>query len=651
MSKIYRDNFGVPHIDCNDYIEAAYSIGYVHCEDDFYTIQQWLLAGKKKGGHIDDWDGPYIDFICEFFEIEKNAVKLKATISLEYHELINSYCKGLNNYVEKNPEEIMDKSLFPVFDLDIIKVQLLIEVLGIQLDKPYSYITNKRKINIPKKQGSNIIAITKSKSKSGDALIAINPHQQMEGLFSFYEIHLKIKEGNVYIYGFILPCTFTIFMGTNFKIAWGFTANYPEMYNIYKLNVSGLIYKNLTLDGQKERLKPKYYRNYTKMYGKFPLPILKKYYRSIHGNILKINGEYLLMKIPMLGKSLGSEVNYEMMKCSSNSEVKHLCFNKRYGYLNLVSIDKSDNILFVHNALEEKKEEASSHRKNFLELKSKEVISNQFYGSENLIYSENPKCDYIVSTNQSPFRVTNKSTQADNSYKGLLYFNENSRSLRIKSLIESLEKLDFEDLKQILFDTKVIKPVVRNIDFSTLFDLEEMKYPKLAYLISTLNKWDGYADLNSEGAALFSLFFYYYKENYYVAAKDPDTIQIAKVDEIISCLNWALNFFKPKTLLKDIQFIQRGKYILPISGIPDSINSIRPLFEKGKLYAEEGGAFRMIIDLKNKRIFACHPFGVSTKVENNNSINQMELFTNNEYREIKEFDFYKENYNYYTLSI
>lgn len=649
MTKIYRDNFGVPHIEANKYSEAVYSIAYVHCEDDFYTIQEWLLASRKRSGHIDDWDAPYIDFICEFFEIEKYANCLKKNISAEYLDLIQSYCSGINEYAKENPKEVLKGNLFPISDIDIIKTQHLMEILGIQLDKPYSYISNNRKIEIPKRQGSNIIAITKSKSENGNAQIAINPHQQMEGLFSFYEIHLKIKQPNIELYGFILPCTFTIFMGTNFKTAWGFTANYPEMYDVYKLNVLGLRDKYFTIDGHKEKITPQYYKNFTKLYGKFPFPILKKYYKSKFGNILKINEEYLLIKIPLLGKTLGSEINYELAKCTSNSEIKKLCFEKRFGYLNLVSIDTDDNILFVHNALEQVKEDDDTHYQNFIELKSERQITNQFYDFENLIYKENPKCDFVVSSNQSPFKVTDEDDTQSSNYKGLLYFNENSRSLRIKALIREKEKLNIEDLKQFLFDTKVIKPIIRNVDFSTLFSLNEQEYPKLSQLISILKNWDGNADLNSKGAALFSLIYHHYKEKYYVSSKNPDTIQIAGIEEIINCLIWTSEYYKPEMTLKDIQFIKRGNIVFPINGIPDSVNSVRPYFQNGKLYAEEGGAFRLIINLKDRQIFVCHPFGSSTNLDDENSINQMELFVNNQYREIKDFDFYKKNFKYYNL--
>ena len=182
-----------------------------------------------------------------------------------------------------------------------------------------------------------------------------------------------------------------------------------------------------------------------------------------------------------------------------------------------------------------------------------------------------------------------------------------------------------------------------------MFRLNEQEYPKLSQLISILKDWDGNADLNSEGAALFSLFYHHYKQIYYVSSKNPDKIQIAETEEIINCLIWASKYYKPKMILKDIQFIKRGNVTVPISGIPDSVNSVRPYFENRKLYAEEGGAFRLIIDLKDRHIFVCHPFGSSANLDDNNSTNQLELFVNNIYREIKDFDFYKMNFKYYTL--
>ena len=240
MAIVYRDEYGIPHIDAINYCDAVKSIAYCHCEDDFYTIQLLLLATKQKSGHFDDWDGPYLDLICSFFDIP-NQYDIIKMLSNEYLALIKSYIIGVNLYAEKHQNEILDKTIFPIKEKDVIIAQHLMEIIGIQLDKPYSFLKDSSEISLPTKQGSNAIAIGPKRSATKHALLAISPHQTIEGPFSFYEVHVVLKEEKCEIHGFILPCTFVIFMGTNFNIAWGSTASYPEMYNI------SVSYTHLTL--------------------------------------------------------------------------------------------------------------------------------------------------------------------------------------------------------------------------------------------------------------------------------------------------------------------------------------------------------------------------------------------------------------------
>lgn len=101
--------------------------------------------------------------------------------------------------------------------------------------------------------------------------------------------------------------------------------------------------------------------------------------------------------------------------------------------------------------------------------------------------------------------------------------------------------------------------------------------------------------------------------------------------------------------LGNIQFLKRGDTSLPIGGVPDSINTVRPYFEKGKLYAEEASAFRMIVDLKNRISLTCHPYGTSSNIESPNYTSQMKMFIEGGYKELKTIDYYKDNYNFYEL--
>jgi len=145
------------------------------------------------------------------------------------------------------------------------------------------------------------------------------------------------------------------------------------------------------------------------------------------------------------------------------------------------------------------------------------------------------------------------------------------------------------------------------------------------------------------------LFFYKYKEKYYVHSKNPDIIKIATVQEIVDCLSWVKKRYYKGQKLENIQFLRRGEVSLPIGGVPDSINTVRPYFEKGKLYAEEASAFRMIVDLRNRISLTCHPYGASSNMESPNYTSQMRMFIEGGYKRLKTIDYYQNNYNFYEL--
>ena len=644
MAKVYRDEYGVPHIDALNYFDAAKAIGYCHCEDDFFDIQLLLLAGKQKSGHYDDWDGPYLDMVCAYFDIPNHAKNL-SFISSEYLNLLKSYAEGVNFYAEKNPKEILDKSLFPISDSDIIVTQHLMEIIGIQLDKPYSYLKDSNESSLPSKEGSNVIALGRKLSRSGHSLLAISPHQTIEGPFSFYEIHVHVEGGKDF-HGFILPCTFTIFMGTNFNIAWGATANYPEMYNVYEIDiVKGRNGSFFYLNDEKVKLITKQYTNYTKLYGKIPFPIYKKLYNSKYGNIVEINGKNYLIDIPLLGHQLGFEHNYYLSLCNNCEEALSILKKAHYTYLDFVLIDNLDNIMYVHCSKEKCRTSAEDFYQNILPQSSvEEILRNKYYEADNMVVVENPDCSFLVSVNQSPFLVTDKDLYK-NKYKGLVYRNNNSRSIRAKELLNKYQPIGVIELSRILFDTKIVFPIIRNIDFSALFTIDKEKYPRLKQLIKDLQEWDGFATIESRGAAVFALLFLRYKR-YYRYSKNPDVIKIANEKELIECLRWTEKHLSPEACLGDIQFLKRGKAQLPIGGIPDSLNTVRPYYEKRKLFVEEASAFRMIVDLSNKASYTCHPLGSSSNEDDLNYANQMLLFIDNEYRQLKNIDYYKQFKSY-----
>ena len=95
--------------------------------------------------------------------------------------------------------------------------------------------------------GSNGFAFNASKTQDGFTYLGINSHQPIEGLLSFYEMHICSEEG-WNIVGAMFHGSPVIFEGTNEYLGWGHTTGdvdnadyfqlemHPKKKNLYKID-------------------------------------------------------------------------------------------------------------------------------------------------------------------------------------------------------------------------------------------------------------------------------------------------------------------------------------------------------------------------------------------------------------------------------
>lgn len=123
---IARDSFGVPHIYGHTDAEAAYGLAYAHCEDDFKSIQQNLLAGKGMLGEVSGKDGVLFDFGLQFFGIDTLVDNnYERALSNSFKKVLSGYIQGVNDYAAKHPEEVLLKKALPFSEHEMIKSSTL----------------------------------------------------------------------------------------------------------------------------------------------------------------------------------------------------------------------------------------------------------------------------------------------------------------------------------------------------------------------------------------------------------------------------------------------------------------------------------------------------------------------------------------------
>ena len=125
---VARDSFGIPYIYANTDQEAAYGLAWAQAEDNFFELQEPLLASRGLLSEVIGKKGAFLDAIP--FLIDAQGVveeKYETTFSSHFKRILSGYVQGLNEYAALHPKEVLHKDLFPLNEKDIIKVYVFIK--------------------------------------------------------------------------------------------------------------------------------------------------------------------------------------------------------------------------------------------------------------------------------------------------------------------------------------------------------------------------------------------------------------------------------------------------------------------------------------------------------------------------------------------
>ncbi|MDB9853525.1 penicillin acylase family protein, partial [bacterium] len=183
--EIVRDGYGVPHIYAATDAAVAYGFAWAQAEDHFKLMQEAYLAGNGLLGKLIGKKGIGADFLTQLIQSEKTVNEKFHTLGDDFNAVLQGFTDGLNAFAKKHPKEILEKELFPLTPQKLLRytqLQLFISngagklVQGIvnnELSWPYDIAEDTK--------GSNLLAISRSRTQSDETFLAINTHQPLEG--------------------------------------------------------------------------------------------------------------------------------------------------------------------------------------------------------------------------------------------------------------------------------------------------------------------------------------------------------------------------------------------------------------------------------------------------------------------------------------
>lgn len=635
--EIARDEFGVPHIFGKTDADVAYGLAWAHAEDDFETIQMTVLAGKGLAGRVFGEQGAAIDFFVNLLETREIAKeKYEESFSPEFKKVLEGYAAGLNDYALAHPEEVLYIQSFPINPKEIVSAYILSLAQMSGADRAVQAIVSGNvdltlEDTLPK--GSNAIAVHPSRTDSGEAFLAINSHQPLEGPVAWYEAHLNSEEGWNALGG-LFPGGTMIFHGVNEYLGWAHTVNSPDFLDLYQLEIDPENPNNYRVDGEWLELEERTIWLKVELWDLITIPVPKKVWKSIYGPTLVTEQGTFSIRLGALDQIGAPEQWWRMNKARNFTEWKSAMNGMQLSNFNTVYADKYDTIFYVSNGLLPKRVLGFDYS-GTVPGNTKKTLWTEFHSFSELPQQANPPSGYLYNTNHSPFKA---SSYADNlnseNYPAEMGFDlrDNNRSMRFRELMLDSGRISWEDFERIKYDQTLPSTLAFRTDMSKLFGLDSANYPEIEKQILTLKNWNREASVDSEGAALFAFIYYYFWDEFVKAGRSFDT-KLSEEEAVqgirAAKTHFETHFGKELVGLGEYQKLVRGDKVLPIWGIDDVLTTIRSTpWENGMRKAAQGESYILMVKFGDGLpvIESINVYGSSNRPDSPHYTDQMERF-------------------------
>ena len=530
QTKIIRDEWGIPHIYGKTDADAVFGLMYAQCEENFPQIEKNYLEMLGRLQELKENDIAkthseekiYADLMMKLIQDSVDAIKDYNRSPLWFQKLLQAHADGINFYLAKHPNvhpQVLTKfkpwyhlmwtdgSVSPtrsggIKEADVAKFYGKVNDMDVYqkpvLENPYDMEEKTLK-------GSNGFAIAPMHSKSGNAMLYINPH------VPFYfrsEMHMVSEEG-LNAYGAVTWGQMFIYQGFNEHCGWMHTSSYADVADVYleKVSKKGA---SLLYEYEKEQLTVTT-RNIDIKY--YDGGILKTKsittYKTHHGPVMgSKDGKWL--SLHENNRSLNA-----LLECWTRTKARNL---KEYtSALNLLAnnsnntvyADADGNIAYWHGNFMPKRNDPNLDYTRPVDGTIKATDWNGVHGLNEIVQSINPINGWLQNCNATPFTVAGEnSPKAENYPSYMAPDGENARGLNAVRLLEGIDKINLDELMQlgynkhltafdILLPSLIKQSTKKQADIDIERERNNLLDAKLFKAISYLARWNHEADTNS----------------------------------------------------------------------------------------------------------------------------------------------------------
>ena len=671
--EIIRDDYGVPHIYAPTDADAVFGMLYAQAEDDFPRIERNYIWATGRLAEIDGENAIFSDVRAHLYMKPEEAIAAYESAPDWLKALCDAFADGLNYYLLTHPDEprMLLERFEPWMPMYFFEGSIGGDIEQIPLQGIAEFYGGRELVNAPEEQApredrplnaSNGFAIAGDLTRSGNAMLLINPHT------SFYfrgEQHVVSDEG-LNAYGASTWGQFFVYQGFNENTGWMHTSTYVDFIDEFVEDVS-------EVDGQLmyrygEEMRPveswdvslKYKDGDSVGERTFTL------YRTHHGPIThQIHGDWVATRINWDPVNALAQ-SYTRTKMQNYAEFREMMNIRTNSSNNTVFADSEGNIAYFHGNFVPKRDPNLDYSRP-VDGSDPGTDWQGLHTVDETVTVLNPPNGWIQNTNSTPFTAAAEHSPKREDYPVYMAPDaENFRGIHAVQVLTGVNDLTLDGLIEIAHDPYL--PGFEQIIRGLIVAYDTRPDPALAEPIEMLRAWDRRSSIDSVAMTLAHL----YARNVESTGAHPDGLsQMERV-------NWYGSTFPPGSRLRvfahTISDLERdfGSWKTPwgevnrfqrLSGdIWLRYDDDQPSFGVGmgnsdygaladfgsrrmqrsrKLYGVNGNSFAAVVEFGDKvRARSILVGGQSNDPESGHFVDQVERYVNADWKEVA---YYKED--------
>ena len=641
---IYRDNYGVPHVYGPTDASCVFGYIYAQAEDNFWQIEDTFIRSLGRASEVYGDRTLADDMLNRALEIPRLAKAEYDRISDRERELSQALVDGLNYFLARNPHVkprlitkfepwhtfattrflVYQQFIYGKSGLRVEEIKTAVQALdasGVAGSGTVSLNIPLNGLDEPETEpivGSNMWAVTPSRSASGNALLFINPHQPFFGPGQWYEGHIHSDEGwnlsGASFFGSPHPT-----IGHNEYLGWSHTVNDPDIADVFieKFDDASKPLAYRYGDGYKTATE------WTDTIGvkteKGVSPRSFKFRKTHHGPIVAVReGKPLSIKLAKLEDGGSGYQRYLMGKAKSLAEFKAAISGGAVPMFNVMYADREGNIFYAYNGAVPRRSTKFDWSKP-VDGSNPEAEWQGYHRFDELPQLTNPKTGFMQNCNQTPFTTTAEGNPVKESFPVYMTReSDNARARISRRILSTTQKFTFDDWARAGFDTAVIESETKIPELAgeweKLKSTDSARAAKLADAIAELKGWNHISTIESKAMTLFALWFERHGRLQAQKVKD-DFLMVRALEEVIADLTrdfgtWHVAWGEINRLQRiqsggELETFSDAKMSLPISGAPGPVGIVnnfytRPIKGEKRRYGVAGTSFVSVVEFGPK---------------------------------------------------